>query len=177
MKGRKITSTILIIIIGIAVAAGYVAGFFVYMEYKQKIAYFDRKTQLAISKFEGLEGELKEAYTTLLNTMGKNKTERELLLSKIRVIQEEVQDWKKHYSLSVSALEGKIEGLKVDRLKLTVENLEDDIHRFKTAIQDLDFKIDESKRLRADLQIKKDNTEEVDLGRILVKNQKKQKKK
>ena len=152
MKSTKTITTLLIIGIFISIATAYIAGFFIYRDYKEKTAYLER---LARNKFEELENNLKDLYITLENMIDEDKIEKQDLLSKLENIKEDIENWKEGYRVAISELRASLEDLKVEALTRMVEKMQDEINEFKTKIQDLDLKIDEVKG-------------SVDLGRISV---------
>ena len=88
MKNLRTLITLLIICILASIAAGYVAGFFVYREYKEKTAYFDEQAQSTMDKFQDMERELRGLYSTIENTMDENKMEKKNLLATLEKIKE-----------------------------------------------------------------------------------------
>jgi len=153
MKNLKTMVTLLIVCALVSIAAGYIAGFFVYREYKQKTAYLDEQARSTMDKFGELEGGLKELYVSIENTVSENKMEREDLLSAIEKIKENLKEWERGYRTTLSELKGEIEDLKIGRLTRMVEKLQDEVDDFKMKMQDLELK---------------DEVEGVDLGKISV---------
>lgn len=150
MKNVKTIIVLLMIVVLISIAAGYVAGFYVYREYKEKTTYLEKQAQ---DKFGALEKDLRDLSVTLENTMEENKIGMEDVLSKAEVIKEEIEEWKKGYSTVISQLRAEIEDLKVGRLRRMVEKLQGEIDGFKVKIQDMELK---------------DEMNAVDLGKISV---------
>lgn len=173
MKDTKSLVTLLIIIILLSIAAGSVAGFFVYRDYKENSAYLSRRVQSTMDKFGDLESNLKDLYVTLENTMDEGEIERKKVLSKIESIKEDVLGWESGYRAAILQLKAEIDNLKVGKLTRTVENLQDDVKSFKMKIQDLELKLDDA---RGNIESNKGNFKGVDLGRISVKGKKKPKK-
>ncbi|MBU1852792.1 MAG: hypothetical protein KJ957_01950 [Candidatus Omnitrophica bacterium] len=159
MENKKITVILLAIIAGL-ITAGYAVGFFIFMDYRQKTIYLDKQTQVAIERFEAIESSLQKLSMNLENTIDKNRLQKEDLLAEIEVIEGEMHDWKNGCGTILSEIKGQIDELEIDRLTRRVENIQDDINKFKTEIQDLDLKIDDTRR---------DVKFNVDLGKISVK--------
>lgn len=157
MKNPKVIAGSLIFVILGSIVAGYVAGFFVYRDYRKKTAYFDKQAQFSLDKFAEMQESLRDLYISLENTADKNNIEREELLSKVEIIKEDIKEWEKGYRSAIVELKEAVEDLRVDKLTRVVENLQDDINGFKVKIQDLELKIDD----------KKDGVK-VDLGKISV---------
>ena len=67
--------------------------------------------------------------------------------------------------VAISDLRGEIEDLKVNKLTRMVQNLEDEVVKFKMKMQDLDLKLDETRGVK------------VDLGKISIKKKGKELKK
>lgn len=163
MKNAKTIIALLIFFIIVSIAAGYAAGFFVYREYQQKTALLERE---AAKKFSEVEEELKELYLALETSMDESKAEREKALAIIEGVKEGIEDWEKEYVLVLTELRETIDSLKVQKLTRMVENLQDDIDRFKVTMQDLDMEIDEVRGAnREPLR----DIQGIDLGRISVK--------
>jgi len=166
MKDTKTIGTFLIVIIFMSIAAGYGAGYFVYRDYKQKAAYFDRQARLTMDRFGELEGNLQELYSSLEISIDDSRVEGRRVLSSIESIKENIQEWKKGYNVSMSELRGTIEDMKVDKLTRMVENLQDDIDEFELAVQDLNLKLDNTE---GRIISRKVDGESVDLGKISVR--------
>lgn len=152
MKVGKVKVTLLTVTF-ILIIGAYIAGFFVYMEYRHKSAYFARQSQFTMDKFRELEEGLKKLHIALEDTIYENKTGRKLALSNIENIKDDIKNWKKEDRITLSELRDTIEGLKVDNLKRMVERLQANIEDFKLALQDFRFKQD---------------LEGVDLGKISI---------
>lgn len=150
MKNAKTIILLLIVLVLISIVAGYVAGFYVYKEYKTKTEHLERQTQ---NKFGTLEKNLKELYVALENTVDKNKAEVQGILSELEAIREDIEKWNRGYRVIVAELKGEIDNLKIDKLTRMVEKLQSEIDSFKIKIQDLELK---------------DEIKEVDLGKISV---------
>ena len=139
----------------VSLSAGYLAGSFVYKDYRRRTAYLEKETK---DKFGKLENSLKDLYVTIDNTVDKNAIERKELLSKIEIVKEEIRKWEAGYRKTLSELKAAIEEQGIEKLKRMVENLQEDMDRFEITAQDLDLKIDEVGRDKS-----------VDLGKISVK--------
>lgn len=158
---------LLIVIIFASIAAGYVAGFFVYRDYREKAAYLDSQTQFAMNKFGEMEGNLKELYVSLDNTVDKNSIEKKELLSKIEEMREDIKEWEIGYRATLLGLKKTIEGLNVDKLTRIVEKMQKDIDEFRVDVQDMGLKLDEVRG--TDKVAGSTKPEGVDLGKISVK--------
>ncbi len=154
MKNTRTVVALIMISIIVSIGAGYVAGFFVYREYKQRTACLDSQVQSTIDKFGELENNLKDLYVIIENTVDENKAEKKRLLTTIEKIKEYLKGWERGYRRTVSELKEEIEDLKIGRLTRMVEKMQDEIDEFKMKIQDLELK---------------DELEGVDLGKISVK--------
>lgn len=163
MKNAKVIIALLVFLIIISIAAGYLAGFFVYKEYKEKTAYLEKQAE---DRFGRVESTLKKLYVTLKNTMDENKIERKKALAVVGDIKEGIKEWKRRHMATISELKEAIDDLKVEKLTRMVENLQDDIIGFKMTMQDLDIKIDEVRDKKAKSEM---NLNSVNLGRISVK--------
>ena len=161
MSEEKTNSRLLIIIVFVLVAIGYIIGFFLYMEHKQKTEYYQGQAQAAIDKIEKLEKNLKGFFISLENTRDKYRLEREDLSSTVGYIKKDIKEWEKKYMTAISELREEIEDLKINRLTRMVENLEDEIVKFKMKVQDIDLKLNEG------------TSADIDLGKISVKQEKK----
>ncbi len=160
MKDTRKVVTIVIFFIVFSIVAGYAAGYLVYKEYKKKTAILEREAK---EKFEKLELSLKSLYGALENTMDENKIERKKALAVVEDIREGIGEWKKDQASIIAELKDTIKQLKVGKLTRMVENLQDDIDKFKMTVQDLDIKVDEVTRGEGA------GLDNVDLGRISVK--------
>ncbi|MBU1147769.1 MAG: hypothetical protein KKD11_05390 [Candidatus Omnitrophica bacterium] len=168
MKDTKLMSGLLTMVIFFSIGAGYVAGYFVYTDYKERTAYLDSQARFAIGKFEDMEKDLKKLYITLQNTADEGKIETKKVLSRIETIKEDISEWESGYKTTVSNLRGDIDDLKVDKLTRMVERLQRDINGFKMRVQDMDLKIDEASGNA--LGIRKEAIN-IDLGKISVGKQ------
>ena len=139
----------------VSLSAGYLAGSFVYKDYRRRTAYLEKETK---DKFGKLENSLKDLYVTIDNTVDKNAIERKELLSKIEIIKEKIREWEAGYRKTLSELKAAMEEQGIEKLKRMVENLQEDMDRLEITAQDLDLKIDEVGRDKS-----------VDLGKISVK--------
>ena len=155
MKNIKRLVILLAVFILVSLSAGYLAGSFVYKDYRRRTAYLEKETK---DKFGKLENSLKDLYVTIDNTVDKNAIERKELLSKIEIVKEEIRKWEAGYRKTLSELKAAIEEQGIEKLKRMVENLQEDMDRFEITAQDLDLKIDEVGRDKS-----------VDLGKISVK--------
>ena len=136
-------------------SAGYLAGSFVYKDYRRRTAYLEKEIK---DKFGELKNSLKDLYVTIDNTVDKNAIERKELLSKIEIIKEKIREWEAGYRKTLSELKAAMEEQGIEKLKRMVENLQEDMDRLEITAQDLDLKIDEVGRDKS-----------VDLGKISVK--------
>lgn len=150
MKSVKAIITLVAVVIFVSIAAGYIAGFFVYKEYRERTAYLEEQVS---NKFNSLEEDVKELYISLGNRVDKNRIEMREILSKADSIKEGIEDWKRKYKTSISELRRSIDDLKVDRLTKMVENLQAELNEYKIKLQDLELK---------------DEAQGVDLGKISV---------
>lgn len=157
-KNAKTMGTLLIFVILGSIVAGYVAGFSVYRDYREKTAYFDRQVQITLDKFMEMQDNMNGLYTSLENTVDKNNIAREELVSKLEAIKGDIREWEREQHDAVVELKEAMDGLKVDKLARMVENLQGDVNGFKLKIQDLELKIDD----------KKESAVKVDLGKISV---------
>jgi len=158
--GKTVVSLIIVILL-VSIFAGYVAGFIIYKEYREKTKYYDMQAQFTLDKFEKLESNLKDLYSTLSNTVDQNMIVRKKLLSTIKNMNDDIQDWKKGYGATLSDIRDEINDLEIGRLRRMVEKLQDDIDAFKMTIQDLELK---------------DELKGIDLGKISVQKKEKKKK-
>lgn len=168
MKNAKLMSGLLMMAIFFSIGAGYVAGYFVYTDYKERTAYLDSQARFAIGKFDDMEKDLKELYIALQNTADEGKIETKKVLSRLEAINEDISEWKNGYKATVSRLRGDIDDLKVDKLARMVDRLQSDINGFKMKVQDMDLKIDEASG--NGLGIRKEAIN-IDLGKISVGKQ------
>ncbi|MDP8229891.1 MAG: hypothetical protein P9L93_02180 [Candidatus Gorgyraea atricola] len=168
MKNAKLASGLLTMVIFFSIGAGYVAGYFVYTDYKEKTAYLDSRTRFAIDKFKEMEKDLKKLYIALENTADENKIETRKVLSRLEAIKEDIGEWKSGYKTTVSQLRGDIDDLKVDKLSRMVKRLQRDINGFKMRVQDMDLKIDEARGNSPGIRKEAIN---IDLGKISVGKQ------
>lgn len=157
MKDVKTIITSLIVIILISIAAGYGAGYFVYQDYKQKTAYFNEHAQLTLERFAKLESNLGELYSNFENSIDESNVERKKVLSRIESINQDIQEWKDGYKVTISDIKGTMEEMKIGKLTRMVENLQGDIDEFELAVQDLNLKLEDT------------SGKSVDLGRISVR--------
>ncbi len=153
-----------IVIISLSIISGYLAGYYIYKEHKEKAAYLDEQIQSILYRFGRIENDLIGLYSDL----DENKIERKKVLLKLEDIRGDIEEWKNGYKTTVLRLRSSIEDMKVDRLTRTVERLQDEINRFKMMVQDLDMKIDSSRAqaIGSGLDINS-----IDLGRISVKKE------
>ena len=165
MKNAKLASGLLMMVIFFSIGAGYVAGYFVYTDYKEKTAYLDSRTKFAIGKFKKMEKDLKKLYIALENTADESKIETRKVLSRLEAINEDIGEWKSGYKTTVSKLRGDIDDLKVDKLTRMVDRLQRDINGFKMRVQDMDLKIDEARGTSPGIRKEAIN---IDLGKISV---------
>ena len=142
---EKRIAKLLVVIILSSIVCGYGAGFFIYRQHKEKIAYFDKQTRFASDKFAELEDNLKDVYTALENTLDENKIERKELLLKVGSIKEAIGDWQEGYRVAISTLKAEVKNLRVGKLTRMVENMQSDIDGFKMKVQDLELKLDDAK--------------------------------
>lgn len=163
MKSARVIIVLLVFLIIVSIAAGYLAGFFVYKEYKEKTAILEKQVK---DRFGSVENNLKKLYATMENTMDENKIERKKALAVARDIKKGIEEWEKGYMATIVELKDIIDDLKVEKLTRRVENLQDDIAGFKMTMQDLDIKIDEVRDKKANSRA---NLDSVNLGRISVK--------
>ncbi|MFC1621324.1 hypothetical protein ACFL2G_03360 [Candidatus Omnitrophota bacterium] len=168
MKNAKLTSGLLIMVIFFSIGSGYIAGYFVYTDYKEKTAYLDSRTRFAIGKFEEMEKDLKKLYIALQDTADESKMETRKVLSRLEAISEDIGEWKSGYKATVSQLRGDIDDLKVGKLTRMVDRLQSDINGFKMKVQDMDLKIDEA---RGDGLGHRKEALNIDLGKISVGKQ------
>ena len=166
MKNAKVIITLLVFLIIVSIAAGYLAGFFVYKEYKERTAYLEKQAEV---RFGSIENALKKLYVTLENTMDENKIERKKTLAVVGDMKEGIEGWKRGYAATIVELRETINNLKVEKLTRMVENLQDNISGFKMTMQDLDIKIDDVRDRKANSET---NLNSVNLGRISVKGRK-----
>jgi len=157
MKDTKRLVSLLITIIFLSIAAGGVAGFFVYRDYKENTAHLGRRVQSTMDKFGMLEDNLKDIYVTLENTMDESAIERKQVLDKIEAMKEGLRNWETEYRDAMLQLKADMDNLKVEKLTRTVENLRSDIRGFKMKMQDMELRMDDTKG--------------VDLGRISVNSE------
>lgn len=151
MKNAKAIFTLLLICILVSIGAGYVAGFYVYREYREKTEYLEAQAR---NKFKDVEKNLQDLYLTLENKFDENKIEREKALSKLEEIRDNIKEWERGYRAALLQLRGKIEDLKVERLRMTVEKMQNEMKEFRMKVQDMELK---------------NEMEGVDLGKISVK--------
>lgn len=151
MKNAKAIFMLLLICILVSIGAGYVAGFYVYREYREKTEYLEAQAR---NKFKDVEKNLQDLYLTLENKFDENKIEREKALSKLEEIRDNIKEWERGYRAALLQLRGKIEDLKVERLRMTVEKMQDEMKEFRMKVQDMELK---------------NEMEGVDLGKISVK--------
>lgn len=137
MKNAKAIVALLLICILVSIAAGYVAGFYVYRKYRQKTEYLEEQAE---SKFKEVDKNLRDLYSSFENKMDENKTERKEVLSKLEELRENIKEWERGYRVALLELRGKVEDLKVERLRMTVEKMQDEIKEFRMKVQDLELK-------------------------------------
>lgn len=165
MKKGNIILMFLIAVIVLSIAAGYLAGYLVYKEYKLRTSEFERQVELKYSK---LETNLKDFYVRLENTVDENRADRKKFLEHIEKMKNDLKGWESSYREALSELENNIEDLKVDRLNAMVEKLENEVHQFKMSLQDMDLKMDEVRGIAADTKKLREQDLGIDLGTISV---------
>ncbi len=113
MKSQGIM-IILVIIMLILLAGSDVVGYFVYKEYKEKIAYFDEQNQLISNKFADLGRGLEGVRFTLEDIVNSSGAERKRVFSRINDLREDIKNLQDEYAIIVTDLREQIRSLKGD---------------------------------------------------------------
>jgi len=140
MEQVKSNVTIWIIIILLLIGGGYALGFLAYNDYEEGLS---DQSRLTMDKFEELDKGLKEFSLTFEDTLDKNRIARGEVASQIGSLKEDFQVLKNAYKNAVLELRETVRHMEINRLTRKIENLQEDINKFRVEMQDLDLKVNE----------------------------------
>jgi len=146
-------------LIVLAIIIGYIAGFIIYNDYRQKTLYFNKQTEAILDRFCELGEKLKDLYSAIESSINRDAQQKEDIFARIESIRKDVKNLEELYTPTLLELKETMDTAKIQRMSMMIESLKEDMDSFKVRMQDIDLRLD---------MIDKEGIPGVDLGRISI---------